>query len=214
MATRRVSAESRKVPGADFISTGRGTMLDAGTVEFSARTHGTAASNATIQTEASVRLAIVLRLASAFCRRDHDVSKHKACDRRCMETIPLLCGESKQGSCRHARQLSRRAPASAPRTSPWLKLTAMIRPMLNGVRMAAVLLGLAALESTACAETILFVGNSFTFGAGRASVQSFRPDTREGSQSRGHRRCAGIVQVLHPARRDSPTTSVSKLPAA
>ena len=49
--------------------------------------------------------------------------------------------------------------------------------MLNRIRIAAVLLGLAALQTTACAETILFVGNSFTFGGESPPVQSYRPET-------------------------------------
>jgi hypothetical protein len=53
----------------------------------------------------------------------------------------------------------------------------MIKPMLNRVRMAAVLLGLAALQSTACARTVLFVGNSFTFGGESPAVQGYRPET-------------------------------------
>jgi hypothetical protein len=43
--------------------------------------------------------------------------------------------------------------------------------------MAAVLLGFAALQSTARAEKILFVGNSFTFGGATRPVEHFRPDT-------------------------------------
>ena len=49
--------------------------------------------------------------------------------------------------------------------------------MLNRIRIAAVLLGLAALQSTACAATILFVGNSFTFGGNSPPVQEFQPET-------------------------------------
>jgi hypothetical protein len=49
--------------------------------------------------------------------------------------------------------------------------------MLNRILIAAVLLGLAALQSTACAATILFVGNSFTFGGESPAVQSYRPET-------------------------------------
>src|ERR1700752_4997353 len=77
--------------------------------------------------------------------------------------VPLLWRESSEGSPRDARQLSRES--------------VMIRPMLNRIRMAAALLGLAALQDTACAETILFVGNSFTFGAETPLVQGYRPDT-------------------------------------
>jgi len=44
-------------------------------------------------------------------------------------------------------------------------------------RIAAVLLSLAALQTTACANTILFVGNSFTFGAESPPVQGYRPET-------------------------------------
>ena len=49
--------------------------------------------------------------------------------------------------------------------------------MLNCVRMFAALLGFAVLQSPACAERILFVGNSFMYGAGTASVEHFRPDS-------------------------------------
>ena len=49
--------------------------------------------------------------------------------------------------------------------------------MPNRNRIAAVLLGLAALQTTACAETILFVGNSFTFGGDSPPVQEFQPET-------------------------------------
>ena len=53
----------------------------------------------------------------------------------------------------------------------------MIRPMLAFIRIAALLIGLAALETTACAKTILFVGNSFTFGGASPAVQKYRPET-------------------------------------
>jgi hypothetical protein len=43
-------------------------------------------------------------------------------------------------------------------------------------RLAALLLGLAGLQAAHCAETILFVGNSFTAGAGSA-VERYRPQT-------------------------------------
>ena len=49
--------------------------------------------------------------------------------------------------------------------------------MLNRNRMAAVLLGLAVLLVTACANSILFVGNSFTFGGDSPPVQEFQPET-------------------------------------
>ena len=49
--------------------------------------------------------------------------------------------------------------------------------MLNRIRIAALLLGLAALQTVACADTILFVGNSFTFGADSPPVQGYRPET-------------------------------------
>ena len=49
--------------------------------------------------------------------------------------------------------------------------------MLNRNRTAAVLLGLAVLLVTACANTILFVGNSFTFGGDSPPVQEFQPET-------------------------------------
>ena len=43
-------------------------------------------------------------------------------------------------------------------------------------RIAAFLLGIAGLQAAACAETILFVGNSFTAGAG-SEVEHFHPET-------------------------------------
>jgi Domain of unknown function (DUF4886)/Glycosyl hydrolases family 16 len=49
--------------------------------------------------------------------------------------------------------------------------------MLNRIRIAALLLGLVALQTAACADTILFVGNSFTFGGGSPPVQGYRPET-------------------------------------
>jgi len=49
--------------------------------------------------------------------------------------------------------------------------------MPNRNRMAAVALGLAVLQLTACANTILFVGNSFTFGGASPPVQEFQPET-------------------------------------
>ncbi len=39
------------------------------------------------------------------------------------------------------------------------------------------LLGVSGLQGVACAETILFVGNSFTYGAESPQVQGFRPET-------------------------------------
>jgi beta-glucanase (GH16 family) len=53
----------------------------------------------------------------------------------------------------------------------------MNRPALNWVRIAAMLLGTAGLQAAACAETILFVGNSFTFGGESPPVQAYRPET-------------------------------------
>jgi len=47
----------------------------------------------------------------------------------------------------------------------------------NRVRIAAILLGIAGLQAAACAETILFVGNSFTFGGDSPPVQGYRPET-------------------------------------
>ena len=49
--------------------------------------------------------------------------------------------------------------------------------MPNRIRIAALLLGLAALQTAAYADTILFVGNSFTFGGGSPPVQGYRPET-------------------------------------
>jgi hypothetical protein len=53
----------------------------------------------------------------------------------------------------------------------------MRRLALNRVRIAAALLGIAGLQLAACAETILFVGNSFTFGGHSPRVQDYRPET-------------------------------------
>ncbi len=47
---------------------------------------------------------------------------------------------------------------------------------MNPARIAALLLGIAGLQAAECAETILFVGNSFTAGAG-SQVERFRPET-------------------------------------
>lgn len=44
------------------------------------------------------------------------------------------------------------------------------------LRIAAFLFGIAGLQAAACAETILFVGNSFTAGAG-SQVERYRPET-------------------------------------
>ena len=49
--------------------------------------------------------------------------------------------------------------------------------MLNRIRIAAGLLCLVMLQGTARAETVLFVGNSFTFGGDSPRVQAFRPET-------------------------------------
>ena len=46
----------------------------------------------------------------------------------------------------------------------------------NAVRIAAALLGMACTQAVASAETILFVGNSFTFGA-ESRVSTYRPET-------------------------------------
>jgi hypothetical protein len=45
------------------------------------------------------------------------------------------------------------------------------------LRIAAFLLGIAGLPAAACAETILFVGNSFTYGGDSPQVASYRPET-------------------------------------
>jgi hypothetical protein len=47
---------------------------------------------------------------------------------------------------------------------------------VNRARIAALLLGIAGLQAAQCAETILFVGNSFTAGA-VPQVERFRPET-------------------------------------
>ena len=44
------------------------------------------------------------------------------------------------------------------------------------LRIAGFLLGIAGLQAAACAETILFVGNSFTAGSG-SEVERFQPET-------------------------------------
>ena len=48
---------------------------------------------------------------------------------------------------------------------------------LNRARIAALLLGIAGLQVAARAETILFVGNSFTFGGESPPVQGYQPET-------------------------------------
>lgn len=48
---------------------------------------------------------------------------------------------------------------------------------MHRARIAAVLLGFAGLQADACAEAILFVGNSFTFGGDSPPVQSYGPET-------------------------------------
>lgn len=53
----------------------------------------------------------------------------------------------------------------------------MIGPMRYRIRIAAALLGLAALQNAAGAKTILFVGNSFMFGGATPLVQEYRPET-------------------------------------
>jgi hypothetical protein len=45
------------------------------------------------------------------------------------------------------------------------------------LRIAAFLLCIAGLPTAACAETILFVGNSFTYGGDSPQVASYRPET-------------------------------------
>jgi uncharacterized protein DUF4886 len=47
---------------------------------------------------------------------------------------------------------------------------------MTRLEIAAFLLGIAGLQAAACAETILFVGNSFTAGAG-SEVEHFQPET-------------------------------------
>src|SRR5262245_40662323 len=47
---------------------------------------------------------------------------------------------------------------------------------MTRLRIAAFLLGIVGLQAAACAETILFVGNSFTAGAG-SEVEHFQPGT-------------------------------------
>jgi len=51
-----------------------------------------------------------------------------------------------------------------------------LQPATKAVRIAAALLGIVCTHPAASAESILFVGNSFTFGAG-SPVQHYRPDT-------------------------------------
>jgi hypothetical protein len=50
------------------------------------------------------------------------------------------------------------------------------QPATKAVRIAAVLLAIACTHAAASAESILFVGNSFTFGA-ESPVQHYRPET-------------------------------------
>jgi len=50
------------------------------------------------------------------------------------------------------------------------------QPATKAVRIAAVLLAIACAHAAASAESILFVGNSFTFGA-ESPVQHYRPET-------------------------------------
>ena len=47
---------------------------------------------------------------------------------------------------------------------------------MSRLRVAALLLGLAGLQAAECAETVLFIGNSFTAGAG-SPVEHYRPET-------------------------------------
>ncbi len=53
----------------------------------------------------------------------------------------------------------------------------MSRLVQNRVRIAAALVGIAALQAAACAETILFVGNSFTAGGRSPRVEGYQPQT-------------------------------------
>ncbi len=53
----------------------------------------------------------------------------------------------------------------------------MSRPALKSKRIAATLLGIAGLQAAGCTQTILFVGNSFTFGGHSPQVESYRPET-------------------------------------
>ena len=48
--------------------------------------------------------------------------------------------------------------------------------------------------------SVLFIGNSFTFGFG-SPVRFYRAGTVDRSEQRRYRRCAGAVQVVHPAGR-------------
>jgi hypothetical protein len=52
----------------------------------------------------------------------------------------------------------------------------MARLSLNVIRIAALLIFASGVSAPACADTILFIGNSFTVGA-LSPVQSYRPDT-------------------------------------
>ena len=70
--------------------------------------------------------------------------------------------------------------------------------MLNRNRMAAVLLGLAVLLVTACANSILFVGNSFTFGGGSPPVQEFQPETVTDLNREGVGGVPALFKALHP----------------
>ena len=45
------------------------------------------------------------------------------------------------------------------------------------MRLAALLLGIAGFQAAECAETILFIGNSFTYGAEAPPVQGYQPES-------------------------------------
>ena len=82
---------------------------------------------------------------------------------------------------------------------------------MNRLRMAAMLLGIAGLQAAECAESILFIGNSFTFGAEAPQVQRYRPETVRDLNQEG---MGGVPALFKSFTRqaDSRTTSVTKRP--
>src|ERR1044072_7710708 len=75
-----------------------------------------------------------------------------------------------------AGRLSPDADVNCRRLDDCAAGTLRLRLASNAVRLAAALLGIACTPAAASAESILFVGNSFTFGA-ESPVQHYRPET-------------------------------------
>ena len=74
--------------------------------------------------------------------------------------------------------------------------------------------GSAGLPAAACAATILFVGNSFTAGAGLPQVEKFRPDT---VTDLNREEVGGVPALFKAFARQAGlagTTSTSRWPAA